>query len=151
MKKLRTQRANSLSLEDSNSEKMTIQGRFIVLYAVNMILQADYEYVLRICSTNFSYIANTSLFEGNILRLKSIACEQIFKIKDETSNKEEEDSENQKQIISMLFMAIDSARNGLSIYQSDNHTKKVENIYGIALQNFQIGYLLKTYASKLCT
>ena len=48
-------------------------------------------------------------------------------------------------------MAIESARNGLQIYQSDNHTKNVQNIYGIALQSFQIGYLLKSYAKDLCS
>ena len=94
--------------------------------AVNILLQADYEYVLRICSTNFSYIANTSLFEGNILRLKSLASEQIYKIKADTYNQEEEeDQEYKTKNISKLLMAIDAAKNGLQIYQSDNHMRRV--------------------------
>ena len=113
---------------------MTIQGRFILMTAVNIFLCQDYEYTLRICSTNFSYIANTSLFEGNILRIKSLASEQLFVIHKQSSRpfNEEEQSKN----FPRLLMAIESAKNALSIYNSDNFDTSGQNIYGIALQNF---------------
>ena len=72
---------------------MTVQGKFIVMTAVNTLLCADFAYVLRICSTNFSFIANTSLFEGNILRLKSLAAEYLYKQRKEVHYGQEEDPE----------------------------------------------------------
>ena len=61
-----------------DKEEMNIQGRFIVLIAANIFLFGDYEYCLSICSHNFSNVTNSSLFQGNILRLKSLAAERFF-------------------------------------------------------------------------
>ena len=57
---------------------MNIPGRFILLMAANIFLSKEYEYSLSICSHNFSQVANTSLFEGNILRFKSLSAERLF-------------------------------------------------------------------------
>ena len=95
---------------------MTVQGRFIVIVAVNSLLSCDYDFVLRICSTNFSYIANTCLFEGNILRLKSLASEQMYKLKNDAQNFEESSLDLKVEALNELFTAIESARNALSIY-----------------------------------
>ena len=62
----------------SDKEEMNIPGRFILLMAANIFLFGDYEYCLSLCSHNFSHITNTSLFEGNILRFKSLAAERFF-------------------------------------------------------------------------
>ena len=69
--------ANSMTIK-SDMEEMNIPGRFILLMAANIFLSGDYEYCLWICSHNFSYVANASLFEGNILRFKALAAEQLF-------------------------------------------------------------------------
>lgn len=86
--------------------------------AANIFLCQDFEYTVRICSTNFSYVANTSLFEGNILRIKSLAQQELFNIRQnqEFFGDEEERSRERKQRLQVLLSAIDAARNALSIY-----------------------------------
>ena len=99
----------------------------------NIFLSSDYEYCLRICQYNFSYVANTSLFEGNILRFKSLAAEQIFK-----HSQEREDastSEDSESSVRMLFYAIEAAQNAREIYD-ENQVGQGQNIYGLALQDF---------------
>ena len=71
-----------LMSQSYNSEQITNQGKFIIMTAANIFLCQDYEYTLRICSTNFSFVANSSLFEGNILRIKALASEQLFLIRE---------------------------------------------------------------------
>ena len=97
-------------LEDEQPKEMKISGKFILLTAANIFLSRDYEYCLRICSTNFSYVADTALFEGNILRFRALASEQLFSLM--CANLEE------KEVLdySALFDAIDSAKNSLQIY-----------------------------------
>ena len=48
-------------------------------------------------------------------------------------------------------MAIESAKNALSIYLQSESNTMGQNVYGIALQNFQLGYLFETYAETLCS
>ena len=80
-------RSNTFTLsklqEESSAKEqadMQIPGKFILLTAANIFLSRDFEYCLRICSTNFSYVANSSLFEGNILRFRALASEQLFSL-----------------------------------------------------------------------
>ena len=87
---------------------MCTQGRFILLTVANIFLSSDYEYCLRICHNNFSYVANTSLFEGSILRFKSLAAEQIFKNSISNSDEDSEDF-NSEPNIQMLFYSIEAA------------------------------------------
>lgn len=57
---------------------MTPEGKFIILMVADTFLCNDYEYSLRISQQDFSYIANTSLFEGNILRFRALASIKLF-------------------------------------------------------------------------
>ena len=57
---------------------MTIEGQFILLMVADTYLTHDYEYSLRISGTDFSFIANTCLFEGNILRFRALASLKLF-------------------------------------------------------------------------
>ena len=57
---------------------MTIEGQFILLMVADTYLTHDYEYSLRISTTDFSFIANTFLFEGNILRFRALASLKLF-------------------------------------------------------------------------
>ena len=50
-------------------------ARFILYYAMNAFLKQDFEYCVQICSKDYSFVANTNVFEGNILRLKALALE----------------------------------------------------------------------------
>ena len=59
---------------------MTIEGQFILLMVADTYLTHDYEYSLRISETDFSFIANTCLFEGNILRFRALASLKLFEV-----------------------------------------------------------------------
>ena len=91
---------------NKKEERIGTQDRFILLTVANIFLSSDYEYALRLCQYNFSFVANTSLFEGNILRFKSLSAEQIFK--NNMENQEESD-ENNETGIRMLFYSIEAA------------------------------------------
>ena len=54
---------------------MVTRGKMIVLKAANDFLSGDFESSLDICNTNFSNYANSSLFEGNLLRFRALAAE----------------------------------------------------------------------------
>ena len=123
---------NSVIYNDKNELQMTNQGKFILMAAVNIFLCQDYSYTRRICSTNFSYVANTSLFEGNILRINALASEQLYLAR--ASCKYLDDDERMQNIAS-LFAAIQSATNALDIYNCSLKATS-RNIYGYALQNF---------------
>ena len=79
-------RANTLMVTKINKE-LSIEGRFILFTVANALLSDHYDYCLRICSTNFTYVANSFLFEGNILRFKALAIHLIHK---KGHNQEEE-------------------------------------------------------------
>jgi len=57
---------------------MTVEGQFILHMVADTYLTKDYDYSLRISTTDFSYIANTRLFEGNILRFRALASLKMF-------------------------------------------------------------------------
>ena len=57
----------------------------------------------------------------------------MYKLKNDAQQYEESNLDQKIEALNELFIAIESARNALSIYQSDNHTKNTQNIYGIAL------------------
>ena len=50
------------------------------MIVANTYLTNDYEYSLHISQKDFSYIANTSMFEGNILRFRALASLQLFEV-----------------------------------------------------------------------
>lgn len=124
--------------------------------AANILISGDYEYCLSICSHDFSHVTkNISLFDGNILRFKSLAAERFFQYINAFPNPQERlsmpSSQEFKQL-SNLFLAIESAKNALEIYKNRTIDKKpYPNIYGMALQQYQLGYLYGKYATVLST
>lgn len=57
---------------------ISIEGQFIIMYVAMTFLTNDYEYSLRMSSTDFSYVANSSIFEGNALRFRALASSKLF-------------------------------------------------------------------------
>ena len=85
---------------------MSIEGQFIILIVADTFLCNDYEYCLKISQQDFSYVANTPLFEANILRFRALASMRLF----EFAQSEEGDLiEN----FNLLKQAIESLRNAL--------------------------------------
>lgn len=70
---------------------MTIEGQFILLMVADTYLTNDHEYSLRISTTDFSFIASTALFEGNILRFRALASLKLFEDGLKIMQPEEED------------------------------------------------------------
>ena len=83
---------------------------------------------------NFSFIENSSLFEGNILRFRSLAAEQLYEHKSSIRISDQEIQIN----LTNLFIAFESAENALTIYtkREAEETGLSNNIYGQALQEF---------------
>ena len=59
------------------NKDLSIEGRFILFTIANYFLFNDYEICLELCETNFSPIANSNIFEGNLLRFKALALENV--------------------------------------------------------------------------
>ena len=74
----------------SNETKIQVndEGIFILYHLANLILSTDYEKCYKLCKINFSFISNSHLFETNLLRLKGMALEQIYK-KHTTDNRDD--------------------------------------------------------------
>ena len=58
--------------------EMRKEDQFIALMAATTYLLNDFEYSLRISTTDFSCMTNTPLFEGNILRFRALASLKLF-------------------------------------------------------------------------
>ena len=112
---------------------MTTAGQFILLFTANILLQSDLEYCLHITQINFSYIDNTSLFEANILRFRSLAADLLYEHKSSYKTSEHDQQVN----LRMLFVAFHSANNALNIYSGDMRSQEMESVptnhYGVAL------------------
>ena len=59
-------------------EPMIIEGEFILHWVADTYLLNDFEHSLRISTTDFSYVANTAVFEANILRFRTLASLKLF-------------------------------------------------------------------------
>lgn len=71
--------ASNIQIKKSNFwQPMSTEGQFIILIVADTFLCNDYEYSLKISEQDFSYVANTSLFEGNILRFRALASIKLF-------------------------------------------------------------------------
>ena len=57
---------------------MSIEGEFILLAVADAFLASDYEYSLRISSSDFSSTCNSDIFESNILRYRALASIKLF-------------------------------------------------------------------------
>ena len=65
---------NEVALDQAtNREPMTIEGEFILHWVADTYLLNDFEHSLKISTTEFSNVANTTLFEANILRFRALA------------------------------------------------------------------------------
>lgn len=72
-KTIKYKRSQSFDKNKKDSEKMSDAGYFILLFSANIFLTQDFEYCAQITLKNFSFIENTSLFEGNMLRFRALA------------------------------------------------------------------------------
>ena len=140
---------NVADLEQSDQptiwEPMIIEGEFILHWVADTYLLNDFEHSLRISTTDFSYVANTALFEANILRFRALASLKLFHHFDFT------EEENLREGYDYLMKAIESMLNALQIYQAiDEESINQKNNYGMALSNYALGYIYKFFSKDLC-
>ncbi len=90
---------------------MSSEGEVVLLAVANAFLTTDYEYSLRIASHDFSYIANSYIFEGNILRYRALASFQLYEIAVADDDICVVDN------FQLLAQAIESVENALEIYK----------------------------------
>ena len=91
---------------------MAIEGQFILLMAANAYLSNDFEYSLRISLQDVSYVANSRIFESNILRYRALASLKMFEYGFDTS------ADDRRETIEYLSSAIDNIENALIIYKT---------------------------------
>jgi len=60
---------------DQLNKDLSSVGRFMLFFMANSYLSYDFEKCLETCENNYSYVANSNLFEGNILRFKALCLE----------------------------------------------------------------------------
>ena len=102
-----------MSDSTQDNEQMTTAGQFILLFSANIFLSGDFEYCLKIGQNDFTCIENSSLFEANILRFRSLAADQLYHHKVLYSKNENEHHSDLKS----LFLAFEAATNALQIYE----------------------------------
>ena len=100
-------RAKQVSVD---GEQISIAAFFIMMFTANIFLQRDYDYCLHICETNFSQLNDITIFQGNMLRFKALAAEQLFHHK--TIDLGDKSFENSK----LLMTAVESAKKALSLF-----------------------------------
>ena len=127
---------------------MTTEGHFITLITADTYLINDYEYSLRISSIDFSFIANTPLFEGNILRFRALASIEIVRY--DLNFDKISDALDMKDIYYYLTNSIASLENSFNIYEAKEVMAEFEkNHYGMALALYTLGYIYKTFSQEL--
>ena len=94
-------------------QPMVIEGEFILLVVANTYLSNDFEYSLKISVTDVSYVANTCLFESNILRYQALSYLKLFE-----HSKEEDDQKNMEEDFGYLTTAIACLYNAKTIYEA---------------------------------
>ena len=130
--------------------------------ALITFIAGNFKHCLEICSTDFSSVSNSALFEGNLLRLKALALVELHSKHRKTSSQavsvEVSDSSGSSDRETSIREAITSVENALEIYscavttmsswqlgssvQKGSGVRKV-NVWGQALSNFHLGYLFK--------
>ena len=126
-------------------QPMFTEGKFILLCAADAYLTNDFEYSLRISTQNFSSIANSCLFEGNILRFRALASLKLFE------HGLEEREEDKQENFTYLTKAIDSLDNALEIFKAEKELREFDpNYYGVALSVYTLGYTYRAFAPYLC-
>lgn len=128
-----------------NWHQMGSIGEFVCLAIANAFLTNDLEYSISISSNNFSIVANSCHFEGNILRFKALASIKLFE------RAVEQEDELEYDHFLLLEQAIDSIENALAIYKQEGELAAVDpNTYGIALSNYTLAYIYQNFGSALC-
>ena len=118
--------------------------QFIILMVADTFLTHDYESCMRYTSCNYSVLANSVLFESNLLRffaLTSFKAYEHAKHKDPTSVNDN---------FNLLIQALKSAKQALELYESTNDGMEGDCPYGKALSNYTIGYIYNHFADDLC-
>ena len=109
------------------NKDLSIEGRFILFTVANSFLFNDYEICLELCETNFSPIANSNLFEGNLLRFKALTLEHLY-LKHTDESKPFNTIRSTYTNSNMLTRAKEALENALEIFQVG-----MQNIKGKAL------------------
>jgi len=91
---------------------MTLQGEFIILLIANTFLNHDYEGCLLIAKNDFSYVANSAIFEANLLRFLSLSSFKAFEHAIHVNNDDAAFLGN----FDLLIQALRSSQDALEIY-----------------------------------
>ena len=124
---------------------MSLYGEFIILTTVNALLVDNINFAYLVSVTDFTDVTGSSLFSGNINRLKALAAEQIF-----LRYFDPKDPDQTYHMVQYVVEAIQAAEEALRHYKGEGlgGSEKV-NVYGMALQHFHLGFLKETYAARL--
>ena len=123
---------------------MTTEGEFILYFVADTYLKNDFEHSLRISTQDFSYVAYSPLFEGNILRFRALASLKLF----EQYNNDK--YESPEETLDYLIKSIASLENAYNIFEvTEESNTKDKNYYGMALSSFSLGYIYQQFASEL--
>ena len=95
---------------------MCANGEFIVLLLADTFLTHDYTGCLRIAKHDYSYIANSAIFEANILRFLSLASFKAFEHAIHNVKEEELDDDVFIKNFDLLIQALKSSQAALEIY-----------------------------------
>lgn len=128
----------------SNEMVMDAVSKFILLKVVVDFLANDLEMALNVCCTNLSYVTNSALFEGNILRFKALTLEgkyeqEIREIEERSDEEEEQEPKKEEDVVPHIVEALEAVLNACSVF---DNSKKLwndnckPNRYGMALADF---------------
>ena len=132
-------------------------GEFIILLLANTFLTHDYEYCLRIGTTDFTIWSVSNIFRGNLVRFVSVASAKLF----EHAMREQDD--NFVDHVDFLYQALTCAEKALDIYEAKHIPletslrHQISNLpysehqspYGMALCNFTLAYLYDKFSQAL--
>lgn len=132
-------------------------GEFIILLLANTFLTHDYEYCLRIGTSDFTIWSVSNIFRGNLVRYVSIASAKLF----EHAMREQDD--NFVDHVDFLYQSLTCAEKALDIYEAkhiplENSLRhQISNLpysehqcpYGMALSNFTLAYLYDKFSQAL--
>lgn len=85
-----------------------------MLMVANAYLSNDFEYSLRVSLQDVSYVANSRIFEGNILRYRALASLKMFEYGFNES------TDDCRHTFESLTNAIDNIENALIIYKTED-------------------------------
>ena len=96
-------------------------SRFILYFVANSFISTDYDKCLKVCSINFSYVANSPLFESNLLRFKALSLEYIFIQRTSDDIEDGQPELSSQKGVNMLLDAFLMVQNSLKIAQTSFH------------------------------